>query len=175
MCDPISASIALTAAGTAANVAANNKAQKAMTGAREAERIRQKGHQDASNAVLEGNMAGAEKGNQDAVEGKALADRKAASDAAIAEVRAPVEATGANLAGDQTANAVIGGEQAAQAAKALGYAGQQGDARSKLLSFNDLNFNNAIANARAASTHLARISRVAHRGLLVFRRFRSSD
>lgn len=149
MCDPISASIALTVAGTAAQAAANNKSQKAMQGAREAERVRQKGHQDASNAVLESSMAGADKSAQDAAEGKALAERKAGVDAAVASVRAPVEATGANLAGDQTANAVINSEQAAQASKALGYAGQQGNAKAKLLSFSDLNFGNAIANARA--------------------------
>lgn len=149
MCNPIAISLALTAAGTAANAAAANKAQKAMQGAREAERVRQKGHQDASNAVMEGNMASADKGSQDAVESKALADRQAASDAAVASVRAPVEATGANLAGDQTANTVIDSEKSAQASKALGYAAQQGGAKAKLMSFNDLNFNNALVNARA--------------------------
>ena len=149
MCDPISASLALAAAGTAAQAAGQRKAQKAMDGAREAERIRQKGYQDQSNAVLENSMAGADKGAQDSVEAKALADRKAASDAAVAEVRQPVEATGANLAGDQTANAVIDAERSAQGAKALGFAGQQGGAKAKLLSVNDLNFSNAIANARA--------------------------
>lgn len=160
MCDPISASLALAAAGTATQAAGQRKAQKAMSGAREAERIRQKGHQDASNAVLEKSMGGADKSAQDATEAEALAARKAASDAAVADVRAPLEATGENLAGDQTANAVIEAEQAAQAAKSLGYAGQQGGAKAKLLSFNDLNFANAINNARAAQEQ-ARIANFA--------------
>lgn len=160
MCDPISASLALAAAGTASQVAGQRKAQKAMDGAREAERIRQKGYQEQSDAALGKSMAGAEKGAQDAIEGKALAERKAASDAAVAEVRQPVEATGANLAGDQAANAVIESEKAAQAAKSLGFASQQGGAKAKLLSVNDLNFANSIANARALQEQ-ARIANLA--------------
>lgn len=150
MCDPVSASIALTAAGTAAQAAAANKSQKAMTGAREAERIRQKGYQEQADASLGKSVAGASRGEQDSAEANALAERLAASDAAVAGVREPVEATGKNLAGDQTANTIIDAEKAAQGQKALGYAGQQGAAKAKLLSFNDLNFGNAINNARAA-------------------------
>lgn len=149
MCDPVSASIALTAAGTVAQAAAANKSQKAMQGAREAERIRQKGYQSEADASLGKSMDASSKGAQDDAEAKAFADRQAASDAAVAGVRAPIEATGANLAGDQTANAVIDAEKVAQSQKALGYAGQQGSAKAKLLSFNDLNFANAINNARA--------------------------
>jgi hypothetical protein len=149
MCDPVSASIALTAAGTAAQAAAANQSQKAMQGAREAERIRQKGFQEQADASLGKSVAGASRGEQDTSEAKALADREAAAAAATASVREPVEATGKNLAGDQTANTIIDAEKAAQAQKALGYAGQQGAAKAKLLSFNDLNFGNAIANARA--------------------------
>lgn len=160
MCDPISASLALAAAGTASNVAGQRKAQKAMDGAREAERIRQKGYQDSSNAVLDKSMGGADKGAQDSTEAEALAARKAAADEATAGVRRPIEATGANLAGDQTANAVIDAEMARKSAAALGYAGQQGDAKAKLLSFQDLNFSNAINNARAAQEQ-ARIANFA--------------
>lgn len=149
MCDPISASLALAAAGTASQVAGQRKAQKAMDGAREAERIRQKGYQEQSDAALGKSLAGAEKGSQDSAEADAFAARKAASDEATASVRQPVEATGANLAGDQTANAVIDAEMARKGAAALGFAGQQGGAKAKLLSVNDLNFANAIANARA--------------------------
>lgn len=160
MCEPISASLALAAAGTAAQAAGQRKAQKAMSGAREAERIRQKGYQESSNAVLDKSMAGADKGAQDSTEAEALASRKAASDAAVADVRRPIEATGANLAGDQTAAAVIDAEMARKGAAALGYAGQQGDAKAKLLSFQDLNFANAINNARSAQEQ-ARIANFA--------------
>jgi len=157
MCNPVAIGLALTAAGTAAQVAGQRKAQKAMEGAREAERIRQKGYQDESTAVLDKSMANADKSAQDSQEAEALAKRKADAADATASVRAPVEATGANLAGDQTANTVIETERAAQAAKNLGYAGQQGGAKASLLAANDLNFANAIANARAQQDH-ARIA-----------------
>jgi hypothetical protein len=153
MCNPVAIGLALTAAGTAAQAQGQRRAQKAMTGAREAERIRQKGYQSESDAILAKSMDNADKTNQDQQEAKALSERQVAAEKATSEVRAPVEATGENLAGDQTANAVINTEQANQAAKSLGYAGQQGGAKAKLLSFNDLNFNNAIANARAAQDH----------------------
>lgn len=157
MCNPVAIGLALTAAGTAAQVAGQRKAQKAMEGAREAERIRQKGYQDESAAVLDKSMANADKGAQDAQEAEALAKRESDAANATASVRAPVEATGANLAGDQTANTVIDTERSAQAAKNLNFAGQQGGAKAKLLSFQDLNIANAIANARAAQDH-ARIA-----------------
>lgn len=141
--------MALTAAGTAASAAGQKRAQKAMDGAREAERIRQKGFEDQSTAVLEGSMTNADKANQDQYEAGALAKRKSDAEAATADVRAPIEASGQNLAGDQSANVLIDTERAAQGAKALNFANQQGGAKAKILSFSDLNFNNAINNARA--------------------------
>ena len=141
--------MALTAAGTAASAAGQKRAQKAMDGAREAERIRQKGFEDQSTAVLEGSMTNADKANQDQYEAGALSKRKSDAEAATADVRAPIEASGQNLAGDQSANVLIDTERAAQGAKALNFANLQGGAKAKILSFSDLNFNNAINNARA--------------------------
>lgn len=149
MCNPLAIGLALTAAGTAASAAGQRRAEKAMDGAREAERIRQKGFEDESKSVLDTSMASAEKANQDQYEAGALAKRQADAAAATGEVRAPIEATGQNLAGDQSANTLIETERAAQGAKALNFAGQQGGAKAKMLSFSDLNFNNAINNARA--------------------------
>lgn len=149
MCNPLAIGLALTAAGTAASAAGQKRAQKAMDGAREAERIRQKGFEDRSVAVSDASIAGAEKANQDQFEAGALAKRKADAEAATAEVRAPIEVAGQNLAGDQSANVLIDTERAAQGSRALNFANQQGGAKAKILSFSDLNFNNAINNARA--------------------------
>lgn len=148
MCDPITASIALTAAGSVAQAAGQRRAQKAMDGAREAERIRQKGYQSQSDAALGESLANADKGTQDAQKGKAEGDRNAAYAEAVAATRAPVEATGDNLAGDTAGNTVVNTEMARQGAANLGFAGQQGGAKANLLSFNDVQLGNALYNAR---------------------------
>lgn len=148
MCDPITASIALTAAGSVAQAAGQRRAQKAMDGAREAERIRQKSYQSESDASLGESLANADKGTQDAQKGKAEGERKAAYDEAVAATRAPVEATGANLAGDTSGNTLVNTEMARQGAANLGFAGQQGGAKANLLSFNDVQLGNALYNSR---------------------------
>lgn len=148
MCDPISVSLSLAAAGSVAQAAGQARAQKAMAGAREAERIRQKGYQSEADAALGNSLSNADKGAQDAKQGQAEGERKAAYDEAVAAVRAPIEATGANLAGDTAGNAVVDSEVARKGAAALGYAGQQGGAKANLLSFNDVQLGNALYNAR---------------------------
>jgi hypothetical protein len=120
-----------------------------MAGARTAESIRQKGFQDEANAVVEDSLNKSGKDATDKGMADAAAERAAASDAAVADVRAPIEATGANLAGDQTVNAVMASEGDVAANKNLGYATQQGRAKSNLLSFNDVTFQNAINNIKA--------------------------
>jgi len=159
MCTPLIA-LALTAAGAAANAAGVRKAQRAQDGAREAERIRQKGFQSEADARAIENRSSTGKDATDAGMKKAEGERKAASDAAVAEVKAPVEATGANLAGDSSAAKLVAGENATQAAKGLGYALQQGAARAKLAGFNDVGFNNSILNART-NQDLGRIANFA--------------
>jgi hypothetical protein len=159
MCTPLIA-LALTAAGTAASAAGARKAQKAQAGAREAERTRQKGFQSEADARAAENLASTNKGATDSGMKKAEDERKAASDAAVAEVRAPVEATGANLAGDGSAAKLVAGETATQAAKGLGYAIQQGAAKAKLAGFNDVGFENALMNART-NQDIARIANFA--------------
>ena len=159
MCTPLIA-LALTAAGTAASAAGVKKAQKAQDGAREAERTRQKGFQSEADARAAGNQASTGKGATDSGMKKAEEERKAASDAAVAEVKAPVEATGANLAGDGSAAKLVAGETATQAAKGLGYAIQQGAAKAKLSGFNDVGFENALLNART-NQDIARIANFA--------------
>jgi hypothetical protein len=149
MCYPVAIALALTAAGSAAQAAGARRAAKAMEGARVAESLRQKGFQDQATQVSDESL---KKSGKDSTEAgmKAAADARAAeSDAAVADVRRPIEATGENLAGDQTANRVMATEGDIQAARNLGFAGQQGAAKSNLLSFNDVTFQNAINNMRA--------------------------
>lgn len=159
MCTPLVA-LALTAAGTAASAAGARKAQKAQAGAREAERTRQKALQGEADVRAAENFNNTGKGATDSGMAKAEAERKAASDAAVAEVRAPVEATGENLAGDSTAAKLVANENASQAARGLGYALQQGSAKAKLASLGDVGFENAIMNART-NQDLARIANFA--------------
>jgi hypothetical protein len=149
MCDPVTASIALTVAGTASQAAAANQAKKAMQGAQNAERIRQKAYQDESAAVQAGSESRMSKANQDKGQAEAEAARNADYAAATAAAQAPTATVGANLAGDQTANAVIASENARAGQQALGYAGQQGKAKAALQGYTDLNLGNALANARA--------------------------
>ena len=150
MCDPITASIALTVAGTAAQAAGANRAKKAMQGAQSAERIRQKGLQDQSAAVQSANEGRSTRNEQDSMQGRAEAERQADYAAATEAAQAPVATTGENLAGDQSANAIIAAEQDKAKANALGYAGQQGNAKAGLQGFYDLQLGNALANSRAA-------------------------
>lgn len=148
MCDPVSISLALTAAGATAQAAAQSQSRKAMEGAQQAERIRQKGFQDQSQAAFDESLGHAQASNQTADQSKAEGERKASYDKATADARAPVEATGQNLAGDTSTNKVVNTEQAAQAAKAQGYAGQQGAAKAALQGFGDTQLGNALYNAR---------------------------
>jgi len=149
MCDPVTASIALTVAGTASQAAAANQAKKAMQGAQSAERIRQKGYQDESSAVQAGSEKRMSKASQDKGQADAEASRNADYAAANAAAQAPTATEGANLAGDQSANAIIASENARASQNALGYAGQQGNAKAALQGFGDLQLGNALANARA--------------------------
>jgi hypothetical protein len=120
-----------------------------MEGARVAESIRQKGFQDEANKVVDDSLNKSGRASTDASMKAAAEARAADAAAATAEVRKPIEATGDNLAGDQSANKVMATEGDLQAARNLGYAGQQGAAKANLLSFNDMTFQNAINNIRA--------------------------
>ena len=149
MCTAVALALSLTAAGSAAQAAGARRAAKAMEGARIAESLRQKGFQDQATQVSDQSLSKSGRASTDADMKAAEAGRAADAAAATAEVRKPIEATGENLAGDQTANRVMASEGEAQAARNLGFAGQQGAAKANLLSFNDVTFNNAINNMRA--------------------------
>ena len=149
MCNPVAIALSLTAAGSAAQAAGARRAAKAMEGARVAESIRQKGFQDEANKVVDESLGKSGKSSTDAGMKAAAEARAADAAAATAEVRKPVEATGENLAGDTAGNKVMATESDLQAARNLGYAGQQGAAKANLLSFNDMTFQNAINNLRA--------------------------
>lgn len=148
MCDPVTASIVATIAGSAAQAAGQAKARRAMEGAQQAENTRQRGFQDQSNAAFSESLANADLQTQEGAKSKAEGERKAAYESANAAARAPVEATGRNLAGDQTANKVLSSEKSARSAQAQGYAGQQGNAKAALRGFNDVQLGNALYNAR---------------------------
>lgn len=148
MCDPLTIAVGLTAAGSAAQIMGQQKAQKAMRGAQEAERIRQKSYQSESDAAFAASKDRASRGSQDMEMAKAVADRKAAYDAATQSAQAPVAPEGANLAGDQAGNAVVASEVAKQSARGLGFAGQQGNAKAALQGYGDVQLGNAIYNAR---------------------------
>jgi hypothetical protein len=120
-----------------------------MSGARTAESIRQKGFQGEADAVVNESLNKSGREATDAGMKTAAAERAAAADAAVSEVRAPVEAVGANLAGDTSVNQVMATENDLARNKNLGYATQQGRAKADLLSFNDITFQNAINNIRA--------------------------
>lgn len=149
MCNPVAIALSLTAAGSAAQAAGARRAAKAMEGARIAESIRQKGFQDQAAAVVDESLSKSGRGATEQGMKEAAAERAAASDAAVAEVRKPVEAVGSNIAGDQSGNQVMLNESDLQAAKNLGFATQQGRAKADMLSFNDITFQNAINNIRA--------------------------
>ena len=149
MCTPVAIALAMTAAGSAAQAAGARRAAKAMEGARLAESIRQKGFQDQATKISDQSLSKSGRASTEADMKANEAKRAADAAAATAEVRKPIEATGENLAGDQTANRVMATEGEAQAARNLGYAGQQGSAKANLLSFNDVTFQNAINNMRA--------------------------
>lgn len=149
MCNPVAIALSLTAAGSAAQAAGARRAAKAMEGARVAESIRQKGFQDEASKVVDQSLSKSGRGATEQGMKEAAAERAAAADAAVAEVRKPVEAVGSNIAGDQSGNKVMATESDLQAAKNLGFATQQGRAKSDLLSFNDVTFQNAINNIRA--------------------------
>ena len=149
MCTPAIFALALTAAGSAAQAAGARRAAKAMAGARTAESIRQKGFQDQATQVNDQSLSKSGRAATEADMKAAEESRAADAAAATAEVRKPIEATGDNLAGDTTGNAVMASETGQQAARNLGFANQQGAAKANLLSFNDVTFQNAINNMRA--------------------------
>lgn len=149
MCTPVAFALALTAAGSAAQAAGARRAAKAMEGARVAESIRQKGFQDDATKISDQSLSKSGRASTEADMKANEAKRAADAAAATAEVRKPIEATGENLAGDKSGNVVMLNEGDVQAARNLGFAGQQGAAKANLLSFNDITFQNAINNMRA--------------------------
>lgn len=148
MCDPISASLALTVAGSAAQAAGQAKAQKAMHDAQNAERLRQAGLQGKSNELLSESLASSDRGQHDASQAQAEAARKASYDQAAASTPSPVSDSTPVTAGDTNANKLVNTESAARSAQAMGMANQQGGAKAALQGFNDVNLGDILYNNR---------------------------
>ena len=96
MCDAVTASIVATVAGSAAQAAGQAKARKAMEGAQIAERVRQKGYNDQSQAAFSESLGNADPQAQANAQGKAEGERthdKAAAnreDGATYQPRLPI-------------------------------------------------------------------------------------
>ena len=148
MCDPVSISLAMTAAGSAAQAAGQSKARKAMDDARQAERIRQQGLQAGSNSLVSESLANASAESQNQQQGKATDARKAAYDTAQAAAPAALTPSNTSNAGDQKANSIVNTEAGQRSAAAHGYASQQGGAKAALQGFNDLQKTDNIYNNR---------------------------
>jgi len=136
------ASLAMTAAGTAAQAAGARKARKAMDGAREAERIRQKGFQSQSDSLFAESLGqqGADTQKQkiaDAEAARAAETTSAQQPSAVVNI--PTQGEAPTVVADETSTRVgIGNAQAAQDAYN----------RAALASFGDVQLGNALMNAR---------------------------
>jgi hypothetical protein len=132
----------MTAAGTAAQAAGARKARKAMDGAREAERIRQKGFQAQSDALFDESLGQQGSDMQKERIAQAEAERAAATTAAQqpgAVVNVPTQGETPTVVSDETSARVgVGNAQAAQDAYN----------RAALASFGDVQLGNALMNAR---------------------------
>jgi vacuolar-type H+-ATPase subunit F/Vma7 len=132
----------MTAAGTAAQAAGARKAQKAMAGAREAERIRQKGYQSESDAAFNESMSQQGADLQKQKIAQAEADRTATAQGAqqqAAVVNIPTQGDTPTIVSDETSARVgVGNAQAAQEAAN----------RAALASFGDVQLGNALMNTR---------------------------
>lgn len=132
----------MTAAGTAAQAAGARKAQKAMAGAREAERIRQKGYQAESDAAFDESMSKQGADLQKEKIAQAEAERTATAQAAqtpAAIVNIPTQGETPTVVADETSARVGAGN--AQAA-------QDAANRAALASFGDVQLGNALLNTR---------------------------
>lgn len=147
MCDPVSLSLGLTAAGTAAQAAGQSKARSAIANAQAAERQRQQGYQQQSNDLFNESLSHASAGNQAGGQLAHEADRKSAYANANAG-SAPVNVSNQEYAGNPQANAIINSENARESAKAMGVANQAGDAKALLQGFGDQQASNDIYNKR---------------------------
>lgn len=136
------ASLAMTAAGTAAQAAGARKARKAMDGAREAERIRQKGFQAQSDSLFAESLGqqGAETQKQKIAGAEAArAAETTAAQQPSPVVNIPTQGETPTVVADETSTRVgIGNAQAAQDAYN----------RAALASFGDVQLGNALMNAR---------------------------
>jgi hypothetical protein len=147
MCDPVSASIALTASGTAAQAYGQSKARSAIAAAQAAERERQHGFQNQANDFFSQSLSNASAGTQAGQQAGHQADRKSAYDTATAAV-APVDVSNKSQAGDQNANTVVSTDTAKESAKAMNTASLAGDAAAALQGFGDQQAANDIYNKR---------------------------
>lgn len=132
----------MTAAGTAAQAAGARKARKAMDGAREAERIRQKGFQAQSDAAFNESMGQQGADTQKERIAQAEAERAATAQAAqqpSAVVNIPTQGETPTVVSDETSARVGAGN--AQAA-------QDAAARAAMSSFGDVQLGNALLNTR---------------------------
>lgn len=154
MCEPATLAtiaIASTAAGTAAQIAGQRKSKKAMEGAAAAERIRQKGFRDESNAVFDQSLS--KQGAETQKQGMTAAEAKRAQVMTEAQSAAPV----ADVASKNGAPTIVADETAARVAAGNTAAGLDAANRAALASFGDVQLGNALANIRTNQS-LAQLS-----------------
>ena len=148
MCDPVSASLALTVAGSAAQAAGQARSRKAMQDAQNAERMRQAGLQGKSNELLSESLASSTRDQHDASQQQAEDARKASYEKAAASTPSPVSPSTPVTAGDVNANKLVDTETAARSGQAMGMANQQAGAKAALQGFNDVNLGDILYNNR---------------------------
>lgn len=136
------ASLAMTAAGTAAQAAGARKARKAMDGAREAERIRQKGFQAQSDSLFAESLG--QQGADTQKDKIAAAESERAAATTAAQQPAPV----VNIQTQGDTPTVVADETSARVGAGNAQAAQDAYNRAALASFGDVQLGNALMNAR---------------------------
>ena len=132
----------MTAVGTAAQAAAARKSQKAMSGAREAERIRQKGYQEQSDAAFNESMS--QQGSDLQKEKIAQAEAQRTETTQGAQQQAPV----VSVPTQGGAPAVVADETSARVGAGNTQAAQDAANRAAMASFGDVQLGNALLNSR---------------------------
>lgn len=148
MCEPTTATLALTslgltAAGTAAQYAGARKSQKAMDAVAAAEKLRQDKYREESKGLFDQSLgqSGADMSNENIA--TAEASRNAATDAATTEtVNSSVGSTGGQV------SKTVADETASRGQAGKNVASIYSQNKNAINAFNDVSVNDAIRNAR---------------------------
>jgi len=143
MCEPISASLALMAAGTAAQMQGQKKAQKAMSAAQEAEATRQKRLRGEGEGIFNKSLGrlGAEN-QRSAIDqaGKKRGEQMAGAQDESAPIQIDQSGAAPNIINEDTS---------ARVSDATSKARQRALAEGFLGGYNDVSLSNALENSRA--------------------------